>query len=62
MLPSRSGVLVEAVSMYEISDWTDNSDFMDQICLKMCFQSKIEKVNSSIGFCIFELVYVLISA
>ena len=62
MLPSRSGVLVEAVSMYEISDWTDNSDFKDQICLKMCFQSKIEKVNSSIGFCIFELVYVLISA
>ena len=32
MLPSRSGISTEAISMYKVSAWTDNSDFMDQIC------------------------------
>ena len=34
MLPSLSRILVEAISMYEISSWTDNSDFMGQKGIK----------------------------
>ena len=81
MLPSRSRILAEAISMYEISAWTENSDFMDQISSKMVFQlkpkfqlkltiltfktkfaqkwyfqSKIEKMNTFLEFCIFEFL------
>ena len=34
----------------------DNFDFLDQICPKRYFQSKTEKVNITMKFCIFELV------
>ena len=44
---------------------TDNFDFLDQVCPKKVFPdekeyfwSKIEKVNITIEFCIFELVWV----
>ena len=56
MLHYRSGILIEAISMYKISAWTDNSNFMGKLTQKGYFQSKIEKVNITIEFYIFELV------
>ena len=57
MLPLLSRILVEAISMYKISAWTDN--FMDENCLKKVFPiKKIEKVNITIELCIIELVWV----
>ena len=57
MLPSRSGILAEAISMYRISAWTGNSNVMDLLyAQKGYFQSKTEKVNINIEYCIFELV------
>ena len=45
MFPSRSRVLVKAISVYEISAWIDNSDFMNQ---KKYFRSKRKKVNKKL--------------
>ena len=57
MLPSRSGILAEAISMYKISAWTENSNVVDLLyAQKGYFQSKTEKVNINIEYCIFELV------
>ena len=36
---------------------TDNFVFLDQICQKRYFQLKIGKVNITMEFCMFELVY-----
>ena len=43
MLPSPSGILAKAISTYEITVWTENSDFMDQICPKKEIQVKYRK-------------------
>ena len=43
MLPSHSGILAEAISMYEISAKTDKFDFLDQICCKRLFLVKKQK-------------------
>ena len=43
MFPSRSRILAEVISMYEISAWTDNSDYVDQICPKKVFPVKNRK-------------------
>ena len=40
----------------ENSAQTDNFYFLDQICTKRYFQSKTEKVNIIVEFCIFKLV------
>ena len=81
MLTFRSQILAEAISMYKVSAWTENSDFMDQIsskkefqlqlkfqlkltiltfpikfAQKRYFQSKTERVNTSIEFSIFDLL------
>ena len=42
MLTSRSRILAEAISMYEVSAWTENSDFMDQIYSKKEFQLQLK--------------------
>ena len=44
------------ISLVQNSAQTDNFDFLDQICPKRYFQSKIEKMNITMEFCIFELV------
>ena len=43
MLPARSWILAKAISVYEISSWTDNSYFLDQICPKNIFPIKSTK-------------------
>ena len=43
MLPSSSGILAEAISIYEISAWTNNFDFLNQICLERMFTVKNRK-------------------
>ena len=53
MLSSRSEILVEAISMHEISAWIDNSSFMDQICPKKLYPVKNRKIGHE--FCIFQL-------
>ena len=58
MLPSRFGILVEAISICEISAWTDNLDFSDQICSQRVFPVKNKTVNFTIELCIFELLWV----
>ena len=45
-------------SWCQISAETVNSDFLTKFAQKGCFASKTEKVNTTIEFCIFELVYV----
>ena len=56
MLPSPSGFLAEAISLYKILAWTDNPDFIDQTWRKKVFPIKKEKVNTTIVFRLFELV------
>ena len=43
MLPSRSRILKEPISMYEISDWTGNSDIMDEIYPKKDISNQEQK-------------------
>ena len=44
-------------SRYQISAETKNFDFWTKFAQKRCFRSKTEKLNSTIEFCIFELVW-----
>ena len=55
MLPSRSEILAKAISLYEISAWTDKSDFMDEICPKGISVKNRKKVYITIELSIFEL-------
>ena len=50
-------------SKYQFSAKIDNCDFLDQICQKRgsCFQCKIDKIDTTIEFCIFEVVLYQIS-
>ena len=43
---------------YQISVYAHNFDFLDQVCQKAYLQSKVEIVNTTIGFCIFALAKV----
>ena len=56
MLLLRFGVLADKISMYKVSVWTDNFNFMTEICPKRVFPVKNEKLNSTIELCMFELV------
>ena len=42
--------------MYQILTYTENFDFLDQICPKRVFLTKVEKVNITIAFRIFKLL------
>ena len=55
ILPLSSEILAKAISIYEISAWTDNSDFMDQVCLKKVFLAKNRNREHTTEFCLFEL-------
>ena len=49
--------------LYKFSAQTDHFDFLDQVSPKRvvqkgCFQSKTDKMDTTIEFCVFELVFV----
>ena len=43
MLHYRTGILIEAISMYEIPAYTDNSNFMEKFTQKRVFPVKNRK-------------------
>ena len=53
MLPSPSGFLAEAISLYKILAWTDNPDFKDQTWRKKVFRIKNRK--SEHHHCILQI-------
>ena len=53
MLPSPSGFLAEAISLYKILAWTDNPDFIDQTWRKKVFPIKNRK--SEHHHCILQI-------
>ena len=57
MLSSRSGILADAISIFEISGWTENSDFIDKIFLKKVFPVKNRKSEH-----LHRILYIGISA